>query len=70
MPSNNITEDRLPKKKATKLRPLEENIADLVKTVEFISAKRYDELLTNQKNLEAVNDGLLKEKSKMKFLMI
>ena len=69
MPSNNITEDRLPKKKATKLRPLEEKIADLVKTVEFISAK-YDELLTNQKNIEAVNDGLLKEKSKMNFLMI
>ena len=51
------------------MRPLEEKIADLVKTVEFISAK-YDELLTNQKNIEAVNVGLLKENELLKSHVI
>ena len=69
MPCNNITEDSLKIILDSKFRLLEQKIADLVKTVEFISAK-YDELLTNQKNIEAVNVGLLKENELLKSHVI
>ena len=58
--SKGITEDLLKRILGDKLKSLEDKSKELVKTVEFISAK-YDELLPKQINIEAVNNILAKE---------
>ena len=63
--SKGNTEDSLKRILDDKLKPLQDNFTELIKTVEFISAK-YDDLLSKQKNIEAVSDGLAKENDLLK----
>ena len=57
--TKSITEDSLKRILDDKFRPVEDKVKELVKMVEFISAK-YDELLSKQINIEAVSNGLEK----------
>jgi FtsZ-binding cell division protein ZapB len=63
--TKSITEDSLKRILDDKFRPVEDKVKELVKTVEFISAK-YDELLSKQINIEAVSNGLVKENEILK----
>ena len=61
--SKGFTEDPLKRILGDKLKPLEHKFKEL--PVEFISAK-YDELFSEQINMEAVNNGLAKENELLK----
>ncbi|CAB3991750.1 Hypothetical predicted protein [Paramuricea clavata] len=63
--TKSITEDSLKRILDDKFRPVEHKVKELVKTVEFISAK-YDELLSKQINIEAASNGLVKENEILK----
>jgi FtsZ-binding cell division protein ZapB len=63
--TKSITEDSLKRILDDKFRPVEDKVKELVKTVEFISAK-YDELLSKQINIEAVSNALVKENEILK----
>ena len=65
MPSNSITEESLVKILDQKLKPLEDKMEGLVKSVEFISAK-YDELLIKHQYIEEMSNGLVKENQLLK----
>ena len=60
MPSNSITEESLVKILDRKLKPLEDKMEGLVKSVEFISGK-YDELLIKHQYIEEMSNELVKE---------
>ena len=59
MPSNSITEDSLVKILDQKLKPLDDKMEGLVKSIEFIGAK-YDELMIKQQKIEEMNNELSK----------
>ena len=65
MPSNSITEDSLVKILDRKLKPLDDKMEGLVKSIEFISAK-YDELMIKQQKIEEMNNELSNENQMLK----
>ena len=65
MPSNSITEDSLVKILDRKLKPLDDKMEGVVKSIEFISAK-YDKLMIKQQKIEEMNIELSKENQILK----